>query len=384
MNGLSKRSVWKRSGWMPHTWGRTEQGETSWRQAEANNLGPWHKPMVIEAGGVWSADFGDHRVEREALFARDAAAIGVIRPRGEHQKAALGAGLEVVPRWLELGGKAVLTERDERKLCFKRGAGDGFLARADAGAYQDGPALGGIQQTFGFRYERVGCDASRTLNLKSVGAIEQKGVSVGGVGASRECELVDAREVVRVLADEREAARVVRDVAKERFQLAAVGQYTVVIARGKQVGRIRHIWRITGRRITGQRTIGLGTPDFEAANDFAQMAAHARTNEEKPVKVIGHDDAGKQLNFRMVAGNFAPAGFDAFTEWSLGDGRTFKSSQNRPSPFDFERNHVNATFVVIVAEASLLHFVGQGIGNTCHGHIIPNGSIAFKAARGGK
>lgn len=336
-----------------------------------------------------AADFGDHCVEREALFACDAAAIGMIGPRGEQEQAAFVAGVEVVPRWLEPGGEAVFAECDERKLRIKRGAGNGLFAGADAGRDKHRAALGGVEQTLGFGSERVGRDAPRALNLQAVGAIEQKGVPVGGVDAPGERKLVDAREVVGVLTNERETARVVGDIAKERLQLAAMGQDSVVVAGGEQVRWNRpvrwnrHIWRFTGRRFTGQppvEPIRLGTPDLKAPNDLAQMAAHARSHEEEAMEVVGHDNAGKKLNFGVMAGNLAPTGFDAFAERSFRDGTAFKSAQDGAPPFDFERNHVDATFVVVVAEATLLHLVGQNVRCICHGRIIPNDRIAFKAA----
>lgn len=343
--------------------------------------------MIIESRGAGAADFGDHRVEREALLARDAAAVGVVGPRGEQEQPAFRAGLEVVPRRFELRCKAVLAEGDERQARFKRGAGNGLFARADAGRDKHRTALGGVEQTFGFGSERVGRDASRALNLQAVGAIEQKGVPVGGVDAPCERKLVDAREVVGVLANEREAARVVGDIAKEGFQLAAMGEYAVVVAGGEQVRRIRHIWRITERRFSGRRftrqpptePIRLGTPDLKATNDLAQMATHARSNKEKTVEMVRHDNAGEKLNFGMAAGNLTPTGFDAFSERSLRDGTAFETAQNRATALHFEGDHVDATLIVVVAEATLLHLDGQNVRRICHGCIIPNDCIAFKA-----
>ena len=349
---------------------------------------PWsdrsgHESVIVESRGAGAADFGDHRVEREALLARDAAVVGVVGPRGEQEQPAFRAGLEVVPRRFELRCKAVLAEGDEREFRIKRGAGNGLFAGADAGRDKHRASLGGIEQTFGFGSERVGRDASRALNLQVVGAIEQKGVPVGGVDAPCERKLVDAREVAGVLSNEREAARVVGDIAKERLQLAAMGEYAVVVAGGEQVRRIRHIWRITERRITRQHLaepISLGAPDLKAANNLAQMAAHARANEEQPVKMVGHDNAGEKLNLGVVAGNLAPTGLDAFAERRLRNARADELAENRTSPLDFKRDHVDATLVVVVAKATPFHFGGKRVRFACHACIIPNGRKMLKAA----
>ena len=141
---------------------------------------PWsdrsgHESVIIESRGAGAADFGDHRVEREALRARDAAAVGVVGPRGEQEQPAFRAGLEVVPRRFELRCKAVLAEGDERQPRFKRGAGNGLLAGADAGRDKHCAALGGVEQPLGFGGERIGRNAARALDLKPVGAVERAG-----------------------------------------------------------------------------------------------------------------------------------------------------------------------------------------------------------------
>lgn len=339
-----------------------------------------HEARVVERGCAGLADLGGHGVEREALFARDAAAV-VVGPGREQEQPSLRAGVEVEPRRLELRREAVFAEGDERKLRVQRGAGDRLFAGADAGRDQDGPALGGVEQPLGFGGERVGRDAPRALDLQAVGAIEKKGVSVGGVVAPREREAVDAREVVGVLANEREAARVVRDVAQENFQLASVGQDPVVVAGGEQARCVGHIWPTTERQITEQpRPIRLGAADLEAANDLAEVAAHAPLDEEQPMEMVGHDDAGEQLNLRVVARYLAPAGLDALAERRLLDGAADEATQNGTPPLDFERDHVDAALVVVVAEAPLLHLGGQGIGFACHGDIIPKERTTLKAA----
>lgn len=375
----------------------------------------WHEARVVERGGARAADVGRELVEGKALgtgeprhvwsgteprgswllcaivvrrSVRWSAIHGAILHRREQQQLAFCAGVEGAARRLVPGREAVGLERNEWQAFFHRGAGDLLLAGADAGRDKHRAARGGVEEAGLFGGEGFGRNAARALDLKPVGAVEQKRVAVGGIGRPGERQGVDAREVVGVLANEREAARVVGDIAKEGFQLAAMGEYAVVVAGGEQVRRIRHIWRITERRFSGRRFTGqpptepirLGTPDLKATNDLAQMATHARSNKEKTVEMVRHDNAGEKLNFGMAAGNLTPTGFDAFSERSLRDGTAFETAQNRSTALHFEGDHVDATLIVVVAEATLLHLDGQNVRRICHGCIIPNDCIAFKAA----
>ena len=327
----------------------------------------WNKPRVVERGGARAADVGCKLVEREALGASEpnlAAMCGGALNRGapnrrEQQQLAGGAGVEVAARRFVFGREAVGLERDERQALFHRCAGDLLLAGAYAGRDKNRSALGGVEETGLFGCECFGRDAARALDLKPVGAVEQKGVAVCGVGRAGERQRVDASKIIGVGAAHRQSAGVVANIAKESFELAFVGENAVVVA-GRKEGGSRHVWRTTGpgrlvwcRAIDG--SISLGTANLEASNHFAQVAGHSAANEYEPVEVVGHDGEFKELNFGMKAGNLPPAIGDGLAQRRKRDAFTCEMTENRSAPLDFKRNHVYPAIIVVVAEASALH-----------------------------
>lgn len=335
-----------------------------------------HSPAVVAGGGAGAADFLGHGVEREALGAGDGALFEVVGPGGEHEQLAVGAGVEVTAGGLELRGEAVFKENYQGKSVRKGGAGDFLFAGADAGRDENRAALGLVEQGLALRGDFIGGESSRALDLQAVGLVEQEGVAVGRVGSALDLERVEAGEEVGVAANDREPLGVGSNVVDEDLKLAAAKENSVVVALGEK------IWggAMYGAS-TGLGPIGLGTADLEAPDDLAEVAGHALANEEKPVEVVGHDGAFDEQDLGVEARDLPPAVGDGPAQLAQLDALADQFAENRPAALDFERNHVDAALVVVVAEAAALHRMGFGFGFHTHGEkSLQQGFMRVKEA----
>ena len=351
----------------------------------------WHGSTVIAGGGAGAADFLGHGVEREALGAGYGALFEVMGPGGEYEQLAVGAGVEVMAGGLELRGEAVFKENDQGKSVRKGGAGDFLFAGADAGRDENRAALGLVEQSFALGGDFIGGEPPRALDLQAVGLVEQEGVAVGRVGSVLDFERVEAGEEVGVGANDREPLGVGSNVVDENQKLAAAKENSVMVALGKELGGWCGAGAIYGsdtgrgaraRLAAGkERPIGLGTADLKAPDDLAEMAGHALANEEEPVEVIGHDGAFDERDLGVEARDLPPAVGDGPAQLAQLDALADQFAENRPTALDFERNHVDATLVVVVAEAAALHRMGFGFGLHAHGEeSLQQGFMRVKEA----
>lgn len=323
----------------------------------------WHGSAVITGGGAGAADFLGHGVEREALGAGDGVLFEVMGPGGEHKQLAVGAGVEVMARGLELLGEAVFKDNDQGKTVRKGGAGDFLFAGADAGRDENRAALGLVEQGLALDGDFIGGEPPRALDLQTVGLVEQKGVAVSGVGSALDFERVEAGEEVGVAANDREPLGVGSNVVDENLKLAAAKENSVVVALGEElgVGYGAMYGASTGPGAStglGPIGLGLGAADLEAPDDLAEVAGHALANEEKPVEVVGHDGAFDERDLGVEARDMPPAVGDGPAQFAQFDALADQFAENRPAALDFERNHVNAALVVVVVEAAALHRMG--------------------------
>lgn len=335
-----------------------------------------HRPAVVAGGGAGAADFLGHGVECEALGAGDGALFEVVGPRGEHEHLAVGAGVEVMAGGFELRGEAIFKENDQGKSVRKGGAGDFLFAGADAGRDENRAALGLVEQGLALGGDFIGGEPPRALDLQAVGLVEQEGVAVGRVGSALDLERVEAGEEVGVAANDREPLGVGSNVVDENLKLAAAKENSVVVALGEK------IWggAMYGAS-TGLGPIGLGTADLEAPDDLAEVAGHALANEEKPVEVVGHDGAFDEQDLGVEARDLPPAVGDGPAQLAQLDALADQFAENRPTALDFERNHVDAALVVVVAEAAALHRMGFGFGFHTHGEeSLQQGFMRVKEA----
>lgn len=377
----------------------------------------WHKAGVVERGGAGAADVGGEAVECEALGAGDSRPVrhspkpACVLRRREQQQVAVGAGVEGSARWLVLWREAVGFERNERKPFFHRGAGDLLLSRTDAGRDKYSTARGGVEEAGLLGGEGFGRNTARALDLKSVGTVEQEGVAVGGIGCSGEWQGVDAREVVGVGETYCQPAGIVADVSEECFKLAFVGEDAVVVTGGEEGGAAMYggapnrsalAWGDTrshpfgcgrqSRRLIRaileckpvwwraiHGAISLGTAHFKSPHHLAQMTGHAAAHEEKAMEMVGHDGGFEQLYFGMNMRDLPPAVGDDFAERREGDPFADKTAEDWPTALGFKGNHVNATLVVIVAEAPTLHGRLHSVFHTA-GIISDSGNILKEAA----
>ena len=328
----------------------------------------WHGSAVVASGGAGAADFLGHGVEREALGAGNGALFEVMGPRGEHEQLAVGAGVEVTAGGLELRGEAVFKKNDQGKSVRKGGAGDFLFAGADAGRDENRAAFGLVEQGLALGSDFIGCEPPRALDLQAVGLVEKEGVAVSRVGSALDFERIEAGEEVRVAANDREPLGVGSNVVDENLKLAAAKENSVMVALGEELGGG-----------TGPGPIGLGTADLEAPDDLAEVAGHALANEEKPVEVVGHDGAFDERDLGVKARDLPPAVGDGPAQLAQLDALADKFAENRPTPLDFERNHVNAALVVVVAEAAALHRMGFGFG--LHAHSEESLQQGFKRVK---
>ena len=391
-----------------------------------------HELCVVTCGGARSADVGGQSVERQAFGAGDGGArpiypatIGqVMGVGGEKEQQPCRAGVKISARRLVTRREAVRFQRDEGKPGIERGAGDLLFSGADAWRHEDGPAFGRVEESRLLGGQRVGRNAARALNLQAVWAVEQERVAVGGVGTSCNRQGVETREVVGVCAAHGQSARIVSDVAEKGFQLAAVSENAVVVARGEE--RRRHVWRRTGlaaapfgghsgtfqwvmarwhfgtylrqgcgytahrhfgvsqrghfaasqlgnralkvrqpvrcRAING--AISLGTPRLEAPHHHAQMVRHGAAHKQQPMEMIGHYGAFQQLHIGVEARNLSPAVGYGFAERRKGDSFANEPTQQWAAVFHFKRNHVNAPAGIVVAEASAFHGMDDRLFHT--------------------
>ena len=334
----------------------------------------WHGSAVIAGGGARAADFLGHGVEREALGAGDGALFEVVGPGGEHEQLAVGAGVEVMAGRLELRGEAVFKKDDQGKAVRQGGAGDFLFAGADAGRDENRAALGLVEQGLALGGDFIGGEPPRALDLQAVGLIEQEGVAVSRVGSTLDFKRVEAGEEVGVVANDREPLGVGSNVVDENLKLAAAKENSVVVALGEELGQgVGAIYgsdtgRGTRARLAAgqERSIGLGTADLEAPDDLAEVAGHTLANEEKPVEVVGHDSAFDERDLGVEAWDLPPAVGDGPAQLAQLDALADQFAENRPAALDFERNHVDAALVVVVAEAAALHRMGFGFGFHTH------------------
>lgn len=391
-----------------------------------------HKPCVVTCGGARSADVGGQPIERQALGAGDGGArhvypatIGqVMGVGGEKEQQPCRAGVKVSARRLVAWREAVRFQCDKGQSGIECGAGDLLFSEADAWRHEYCPALGRVEEPRLLCGQRIGRNAARALNLQTVGAVEQKRVAVGGVGASCNRQGVETREVVGVCTAHGQAAWVVADVVEKGFQLAAVSENAVVVARGEE--RRRHVWRRTGpaaapfgghsgafQRVmarwhfgtylrqgcghTAHRHFGvsqrghfapslwsdcardvrqqvrcraiygaisLGTPGLEASHHHTQVVRHGAAHEQQPVKMVWHHGAFQQLHVGVEARNLPPAVGHGFAERREGDLFANELSQQRPASLHFKSDHVDSSAGIVVAEASAFHGMDDGLFHT--------------------
>lgn len=352
-----------------------------------------HKPRVVTRGGTRSADVGGQLVECQALGAGNPLHMGRGTGLGdapsrfrwrEEKQLPCCTGVKIAAWRLVARREAIRFQRDEGKPGVECGAGDLLFARADAGRHEDGPAFGGVEKPRLFGGQRVGRNSARALDLQAVGAVEQEGVAVGGVGATCNRQGVEAREVVGVCAAYGQAARVVADVAKKVFQLASVGENAVVVTGGEERGRSRRPVGRRTRRVVRCRAINgaisLGAPDLEAAHHHAQMVRHGAAHKQQPMEMIGHYGTFQWLHVGVKARNLSPAVGDGFAERCGDDSFAYELPQQRTAAFHFKRKHVNASARIVVAETAAFHGVNDWLFHTqgIIEHCLADGKLEAK------
>lgn len=204
----------------------------------------------------------------------------------------------------------------------------------------------------------------RALDLQAVGLVKQEGVAVSRVGSALDFERVEAGEEVGVAANDREPLGVGSNVVDKNLKLPAPKENSVVVALGEEPGQ--GVGAMYGAN-AGPSPIGLGTADLEAPDDLAEVTGHALANEEQPVEVVGHDGAFDERDLGVESRDLPPAVGDSPAQLVQFDALADQFAENRPAALDFERNHVDAALVVVVAEAAALHRMGFGLGLHTHG-----------------
>ena len=88
------------------------------------------------------ANHAGHVVKRETLLAADGGLFVVVLPRSQQEELTTGASLHALTARFGEVGEAVLLKDNKGQAFFERGSHNMFLARGNAGRYQDGSFAG--------------------------------------------------------------------------------------------------------------------------------------------------------------------------------------------------------------------------------------------------
>ena len=157
-------------------------------------------------------------------------AVVVMRPGGEHEQTAFGAGIELFTMGLRERGETIFQDDDGGELSVEGGTHDAFLARRNGRGNKDGARLCSSHITAYFVLKLCFIVAPRNADCKAVRSVEKGEVANPVVGVRAYVEVEERAEVFRMGALHEQAAGVVLDVVDEGGEhIVALADKVVVV-----------------------------------------------------------------------------------------------------------------------------------------------------------
>lgn len=325
--------------------------------------------MISNVRGVFAAEGGGDGVDAETALACEPFGFRDLREGREHQKIALGAGVEVGTAGLEVWAETAWDDCDQGKSGFANGASDSLFARRNASRNDYTAAIAEEKGLVGFRRDFGGCGAARDLDEQFVWNFCKKAVSDGVAGGGERGDVGSGRALSERAADE--FMKVDRAGNLEEIGVLHDGPTTFCVAQyiaghALQLAFAEEDCVVEPRKPEGRRSVdcdrgfeckvGLRAGDLETSDDFAEWCAKSLVNPDDTVKMFGHYRVLAGFDFGKDLADLFPGLGDGGAERRWNELAVYNFAENGAATFHDQRDHVKPRFAIIPAWQSYAGF----------------------------
>ena len=165
-----------------------------------------------------------------ALLCGELMAVVVMRPGGEHEQTAFGAGIKLFAVRLGKWGEAIFHDDDGGEFGVEGCAHDAFLAGRDGRGDEDGAGLGCAHVAVQFLLQLGFVVAARDTNGKAMGSAKKGKIADAVVDVRAYAKVEEGAKVFRVGALHEQAAGIVFDVVDQGGEhVIALADQVVVV-----------------------------------------------------------------------------------------------------------------------------------------------------------